>query len=43
MDKKVVKLNKPIYSGFSILDLSKYHMYNFHYNIMKPRYGDKIE
>lgn len=42
LDKKSVKLDKPIYAGFTILDLSKYHMYNFHYNIMKNKYDDKI-
>ena len=43
MDKKTVKLDKPIYAGFSILELSKYHMYDFHYNTMKPKYGNKIQ
>lgn len=43
MDKKVVTLDKPIYAGFSILDLSKLHMYKFHYDTMKPKYGDKIQ
>ena len=26
----------------SILDLSKWHMYNFHYNVMKPIFGDRL-
>lgn len=43
LSKTSVKLDKPIYAGFSILDLSKLHMYDFHYNVMKPKYGDKIE
>jgi hypothetical protein len=43
LNKKTVQLNKPIYAGFSILELSKYHMYDFHYNTMKPRYNENIE
>ena len=40
--KSVVKLNKPIYVGMSILDLSKQHVYSFCYDIMKPKYGNDI-
>ena len=35
-------MDKPIYAGFTILDFLKLHMYNFHYNTMKPLYGEKI-
>ena len=37
--KQKIYMNQPIYVGFSILDLSKYHMYNFHYGFVKNRYG----
>ena len=33
--KATVKLNKPIYVGMSILDLSKLHMYSFYYDVLK--------
>ena len=38
-----VNLCKPIFIGMSVLDQSKVIMYNFYYNIMKARYGDKVE
>ena len=37
--KEKLCLNQPIYVGFSILDLSKYHMCNFHYGFVKNKYG----
>ncbi len=40
--KNVVKLNKHIYLGMAILDLSKLHMYKLFYDVLKPRFGDKI-
>ena len=36
-----VTLNKPIYLGQAILDLSKTLMYDFHYRYVKPKYGDR--
>lgn len=34
---------KPISIGFTVLELSKTMMYNFHYNIMKKHYGANLE
>jgi hypothetical protein len=34
-----VTLNKPIYIGFTVLDLSKTLIFDFHYNVMLKRYG----
>ena len=40
--KTKIELNKPIYTGASVLDLSKLHMMNFHYDFIKEQYpGEK--
>lgn len=41
--KEKVTLNKPVYVGMCILDISKTLMYDFHYKKMKDFYGDKLE
>ncbi|PFX14317.1 hypothetical protein AWC38_SpisGene21541 [Stylophora pistillata] len=41
MGKTQILFNKPLYLGMSILDLSKTLMYDFHYNYIKPKYGDR--
>ena len=38
-----VKMNKPIYLGLSILEISKILMYEFWYDYMKPKYGDNVK
>ena len=40
--KEKVLLNKPIYVGMSVLDISKHLMYDFYYNTLKARYGDNV-
>ena len=43
MKKTKVKMNKPVYLGMSILDISKTLMYKFWYDYIKPRYGDRAK
>lgn len=38
--KDSVFFNKPIYIGFTVLELSKHHMYDFYYRILKPFYDE---
>ena len=43
MKKTKVKMNKPVYLGMSILDISKTLMYEFWYDYVKPKYKDKAK
>ena len=41
MRKVEVKINKPIYLGQAILDISKTITYEFWYDFIKPKFEDK--
>ena len=41
--KSRLVLNRPVYVGMSILDLSKTLMYDFYYNQMKGQYGGRCQ
>ena len=43
MNKTKVKMNKPIYLGLSILDISKILMCEFWYDYIKPKYNDNVK
>ena len=43
MKKREVYMNKPIYLGQVVLDISKILMYEFWYDYLKPKYGDNIK
>ena len=43
MKKTKVKMNKPIYLGLSILEISKILMYEFWYDYMKPKYNNDVK
>ena len=43
MKKVKVKMNKPIYLGLSILEISKIIIYEFWYDYMKRIYGDMVK
>ena len=41
--KVEAKIDKPFYVGFSVLELSKLHMYKFHYRYIKREFGDAAQ
>lgn len=43
MNKESILMDKPIPTGFAVLDLSKVVMYQFYYEYLKPKYGDNIQ
>ena len=43
MKKIKIKMNKPMYLGLSILDISKILMYKFWYDYMKPKYDNDVK
>ena len=43
MKKTKVKMNKPVYLGMSILEISKTLLYEFWYDYIKPKYKDEAK
>ena len=43
MKKTKVKMNKPVYLGQAIFDISKALMYEFWYDYIKPKYQEKAK
>ena len=42
-NKSKIKMNKPVSLGMSVLDISKTLMYEFLYDYIKPKYGDRAK
>ena len=38
-----ILMNKPVYLGLSMLDMSKTVMYEFWFDYVKPTYGEKVK
>jgi len=43
MAKSKIRLDKSIYIGFAVVELSKLPIYEFHYEYMKLKFGDAID
>ncbi|KAE9533985.1 hypothetical protein AGLY_008721 [Aphis glycines] len=43
LENKIIKFDKPIYIGFTVLNISKTLMYDYHYNVMQRHYGEHIK
>ena len=41
--KNEVLMDKPVYLGFCIIELSKLSMYRFHYKEMIAKYGNRVK
>ena len=42
-EKSQIFMNKPVYLGLSILDLTKTVMFGFWYNYVKPKHGESAK
>ena len=40
--KPILILNKPIYVGFTVLEFSKWKMYDFYYNFIKKKFSAEL-
>ena len=40
--KLLLTLNKSLYVGFSVLEIIKWEMYNFHYNVMIRKFNNRL-
>ena len=43
MKNTEILMNKPVYLGLSILELCKILMYEFRYDYVNPKYGEKVK
>ena len=43
MKRMKLALDKPVYCAMSILDISETLMYDFHYDFIKSKYGDRAK